>query len=120
MNLFLDYQLKIYKSLTILKKKDLLVIPSKIKTFSVELPPKNQNADISCNAAMILAKVNNNNPMDLAEKIKIHLLKNFKEFKKIEVAKPGFLNIYFHMFFWKKYLKEILKLKGKYGKITGT
>ena len=56
MNLFLDYQKKIFSSLQILQKKKLLHIPEKIKSFTVELPPKNQKADISCNASMILAK----------------------------------------------------------------
>ena len=59
MNLFLDYQKKIFNSLKILKRKNTIKIPSKIKSFTVELPPKNQEADISCNAAMILSKVNN-------------------------------------------------------------
>lgn len=115
MNLFLDYQNKIFKSLKSLEKKKIIRIPSKFKNFTVELPPQNQKADISCNAAMILAKVNNNSPFELAEVLKKHLLSNFKEFKSIEVAGPGFLNICFYISFWKKYLKKIIKLDSKYG-----
>ena len=58
MNLFLDYQKKIFSSLKDLEKKKVIQIPLKLKSFAVELPPKNQKADISCNAAMILAKIN--------------------------------------------------------------
>ena len=65
MNLFLDYQKKIFKSFKLLEKKNVIKIPSNIKNFSVELPPKNQNADISCNAAMVLAKFNNISPIKL-------------------------------------------------------
>ena len=43
---------------------------------------------------MILAKANNNSPIKLAEILKKHLLSNFIEFKSIEIAGPGFLNIY--------------------------
>ena len=43
------------------------------------------------------------------------LLKEFVEFENIEIAKPGFLNIYFHISFWKKYLSGIIKLKSRYG-----
>ena len=66
MNLFLDYQKKIFNNLKNLGKKKLIQIPSQLN-LTVELPPKNQNADISCNAAMILAKINNNSPVKLAK-----------------------------------------------------
>ena len=64
---------------------------------------------------MILAKVNNNSPVKLAEILKKHLLTNFKEFKSIEIAGSGFLNIYFHMSFWKEYLTKVIKLHSIYG-----
>ena len=50
MNLFLDYQKKIFKSVKFLERKKLIKIPEKIKSFTVELPPKNQKAAMSCNA----------------------------------------------------------------------
>lgn len=118
MNLFLDYQKKIFSSLKNLEKKKLMQIPSQLKNFTVELPPKSQKADISCNAAMILAKVNNISPTKLAEILKKHLLSSFKEFKSIEISGPGFLNIYFHILFWKKYLTKVIKLDSKYGSNT--
>ena len=74
MNLFLDYQKKIFSSLKDLEKKKVIQIPLKLKSFSVELPPKNQKASISCNVALILAKVNNTSPINLAEILKKHLL----------------------------------------------
>ena len=77
MNLFLDYQKKIFNSLKILEKKKIIKIPPSIKNFTVELPPKDQKAEISCNAAMILSKVNNSPPAKLAEVLKKHLLSNF-------------------------------------------
>ena len=116
MNLFLDYQKKILNNLKNLGKKKLIQIPSQLN-LTVELPPKNQNADISCNAAMILAKINNNSPVKLAEIFKKHLLLNFKEFESIEIAGPGFLNICFHISFWKEYLTKVIKLDSKYGSI---
>jgi len=115
MNLFLDYQKKIFNSLKNLEKKNKIKIPTKIKSFAVELPPKNQKADISCNAAMILAKINNTSPIDLAEILKKHLLLNFNEFKEIEIAGAGFINIYFTEHFWKDYLTKIIKFNKKFG-----
>ena len=108
MNLFLDYQKKIFKNLISLEKKKIIQISQQLKSITVELPPKNQKADMSCNAAMILAKANNSSPDKLAEILKKHLLSDFKEFRSIEIAEPGFLNIYFHISFWKKYLTIII------------
>ena len=115
MNLFSDYQDKIYKTLKTLEKKKKIKIPKSINNFNIEIPPSNQNADISCNAAMILAKPNNISPIILADKLKKYLLLEFKEFKNIEIAGPGFLNISFNFYFWKHHLSNIIKLDKKYG-----
>ena len=73
MNLFSNYQKKILKCLKDLEKKKKIKIPSKFN-ISLEIPPKDQKGDLSCNAAMILANFNKQSPMDLAAILKIHLL----------------------------------------------
>ena len=115
MNLFLVYQKKIFNSLKKLEKSKKIQIPKSIKNFNIELPPKNQKGDISCNAAMILARFNNTSSNKLAEVIKKHLLLYFKEFKTIEIAGPGFLNIHFKIEFWQKFLVDVIKENLKYG-----
>ena len=45
--------------------------------------------------------------------LKKHLLLNFKEFESINIAGPGFLNICFHILFWRKYLSQVIKLDTK-------
>tara|TARA_Y100000590_G_scaffold277812_1_gene311843 strand:- start:5184 stop:6908 length:1725 start_codon:yes stop_codon:yes gene_type:complete len=120
MNLFHEYQQRILKSLRDLEKKKLLLIPKQNYTFALELPPKNQSANISCNAAMTLAKINKSSPIKLAEIIKKHLLLHFKEFKNIDIAEPGFLNIYFHHSFWNDFLKKVIINRSKYGSIKNS
>ena len=115
MNLFLDYQKKIFVFLKYLNKKKIIKIPEDLKNITLELPPKNQNTDVSCNAAMVLAKINKTSPLEIAEVLKKHLLLSFKEFKSIDVAKPGFLNIRFTLTFWKEHLLKVVKLNYKYG-----
>tara|TARA_B100001123_G_C15261487_1_gene1006756 strand:- start:128 stop:1348 length:1221 start_codon:yes stop_codon:yes gene_type:complete len=115
MNLFSEYQKKIFIFLKILEKKKLVKIPGTLKTFNIELPPQNQKADISCNAAMVLSKFNDISSEKLAQILKKHLLLNFREFKSIEVAGPGFLNITFDISFWKKYIIKLVQLDSKYG-----
>ena len=115
MNIFLYYQKEIFNVLKNLEKKKIIKIPNKFRGLSVELPPKNANGAISTNAALILAKYNNISSLDLAEILKRNFLNTFKEFKSIEVAGPGFLNINFDINFWEKHLLKIVKLNKKYG-----
>ena len=115
MNIFKDYQNKIFHYLKKLEKKKIIKIPVNLKKITIELPPKNQQAAISTNAAMLLAKYNNISPIKMAEILKNYLMKNFKEFVKIDIAAPGFLNIYFNTNFWRDYLFKVIKKDSKYG-----
>jgi len=115
MNIFSDYKKKIFNCLNDLKKKKIIIFSDELKDLTIEPPPKKQNADISCNAAMLLSKTNKNSPIILAEVLKKYLLEIFNEFEKIEIAKPGFINISFKNSFWGNYLSEIIKLGPKYG-----
>ena len=120
MNLFLDYQKKILIVLKKLEKRKMLKIPSNIQNITVEIPPKNQDGDLSCNAALILSKINNKKPLEIAEILKKDFLLNFKEFNNIKIAGPGFLNIDFNISFWKKYLNHVISLDSKYGSYKST
>ncbi len=115
MNLLSDYQIKIHNFLKKLNDKKVISIPSNLQSLTIELPPKNNEADISCNAALILSKFNKKEPIVLAEILKEKFIENFKEFGKIDIAKPGFININFTPKFWKKYLIKILTFNKKYG-----
>ena len=115
MNIFEYYHKRIFNTLKILERKKILKTPKKFQGLTVELPPKNQKAAISCNAALILAKHNNMSSLDLAKILKENFLIIFKEFKSIEVAGPGFLNINFDISFWKNNLIKIVQLNKKYG-----
>ena len=115
MNLFLNYQEKILDCLKVLKKRKLIEFPDSLKNITVELPPKGHKADMSCNAAMILASLNNKKPSDFANILKKDFLENFKEFKEIDIAKPGFLNITFKVDFWKTYLLKVIQSNTNYG-----
>ena len=78
MNLFSQYQKKIIINLKKLEKKKLIKVPSTLRGIVVEVSPKNQNAHISCNAAMILSKSNNKPPHEIAEILRKSFLMDFK------------------------------------------
>ena len=115
MNLFSEYKKKIINNLKKLEKKSIIKISDNIESLTIDIPPKNQKGDISCNAALILAKINNCSPLKLADVIKKDLILKFSEFKNIEIAGPGFINIYFNDDFWKSQLTNIIKLNSSYG-----
>ena len=75
MNIFVEYQQKILKSLNGLQKAKKIKLPLKFKNITVEISPKNQKADISCNAAMVLSKYNNTNPVNITKGVKLLILK---------------------------------------------
>ncbi len=116
MNLFLEYNKRIFAYLNELNDKKLIIVPKDLKGLTVELPPKGNHAHMSCNAAMVLSKINKKPPIEIAQILKKFFLNNFNEFDKIEIAKPGFININFKNSFWKDFLDAIIKSNLNYGK----
>ena len=83
--------------------------------IQVESPPVKFNCDLSTNLPMILGKINKKDPKILAEKIKNILLKEIKNFEKIELAGPGFLNINLNTAALLDFIKNILRDENTYG-----
>ena len=61
MNIFSIYLEKIKEFLIYLEKDKQIIFPDNLNQLSIELPPKNMKGDISCNAALLLSKVNKKN-----------------------------------------------------------
>ena len=115
MNIFSIYLQKIKELLTDLEKHKQIKLSDNLNNLTIELTPKNLQGDISCNAALLLSKVNNKKPKDIATLLKVNFIKKFTEFKNIFIVEPGFLNIEFNEDFWQKFLSNLLNLKEKYG-----
>jgi len=115
MNIFSIYFEKIKNFLIDLEKDKQIKLSDNFNKLTIELPPKGLQGDISCNAALVLSKINNKKPKDIAILLKTNLIKKFPEFKNIFIAEPGFLNIEFKDDFWQKFLSDLLNLKEKYG-----
>lgn len=84
----------------------------------IETPKEIKNGDYSTNIALVLTKILKDNPMNIASKIASNI--NDESIEKVEVAIPGFINIYLTK---KVLLDEINKIitedrnygKNKYG-----
>ncbi len=116
MNIFEEYLDKIAKLLT--KNKEYLGLDklNNFKGVTVESPPPEFNCDLSCNACLVLGKINNLNPLVLAKKITDLLNDNFKDFESIKIAGPGFINFKFNEKSLIFNINEILKMNNTYGK----
>tara|TARA_B100000965_G_scaffold112916_1_gene93171 strand:- start:3937 stop:5661 length:1725 start_codon:yes stop_codon:yes gene_type:complete len=116
MNIFEEYINKI--TTLILKNRKILKLDNlnNFKGIVVESPPVEFNFDLSCNASLVLGKINKINPKELANKIKDLILKDLKDFEKIEIAGPGFLNLKLTNNSLISNINKILKNKNSYGK----
>ncbi len=115
MNIFETYQDKIKNLILDINKQGKIEISDNLDSIGVDLPPSQFKAHISTNVAMVLSKINKSNPNDLAKKIEIELLKIDKDIEKIEIVKPGFINITFKNTFWNKFIQNVINQKLEYG-----
>ncbi|MDC2996098.1 arginine--tRNA ligase [Candidatus Pelagibacter sp.] len=115
MNIFETYQDKIKNLILEINKQGKIEISDNLDSIGVDLPPSQFKAHISTNVAMVLSKVNKSNPNDLAKKIEVELLKIDKDIEKIEIVKPGFINITFKNIFWNKFIQNVINQKLEYG-----
>ena len=120
MNIFDIYLDKIIRIVTDQNKKDLLKLPVKLDSINVDIPPKQFDCDISTNVSMVLAKINETQPIELANKLVLLIEKEDSNIASIKVAKPGFINIKFKQNFWNEFLKDIINSKKIYGSTEDT
>jgi len=116
MNIFEDYLNKI--TVLIIKNQKFLELGNlnNFKGVIVETPPSEFNFDLSCNVSLVLGKINKINPKVLADKIKKLIIKNLKDFIKIEIAGAGFLNLKFSDSSLINIINKILINRKTYGK----
>ena len=84
-----------YKDVFIKSLNDIKIDESIINKISVESPKDKKFGDISFNAPLILGSSLNKSPMILAEEFRLLISNSTKDFSKIEIAKPGFINFTF-------------------------
>ncbi len=83
--------------------------------FTVEHPAELSHGDYSTNVALVFSKIEKQNPLELAEKIKTAIeqkvsadAKLSETIKKVQVAGPGFINFFLTDTFFTNSLAEVL------------
>lgn len=92
-----------------------LSIEFNLESIVVEVPKKREQGDFSTNIAMQLTKVLKDNPRNIAEKIVEVLSENTNEIKTIEIAGPGFINIYLNDEYVFSGISNVIKQGENYG-----
>ena len=110
MNIFEEYLNKILDKIKLASEEKLILLPESLSGINVDIPPKKFKCDLSTNVAMVLSKTNNEPPIKIAEKLKDIIFKDDNNIEKIEIAKPGFINIILKKEFWTSFLLNINNL----------
>lgn len=87
-----------------------------LPAFNVERPADVSHGDFSCNAAMASAKALRNNPRAIGQMIADAAVLDGTVFEKIEVAGPGFLNLFISPLWFNETVGEVISSGGDYGK----
>ena len=117
MNIFDEYLKKILDLIKKNKKELNIKKLNNFKGMNLEVPPSNFDSDLSSNICMIIAKLNNLDPKKLATNVKELMKKSITDFEKIEIAGPGFLNIYLSKKALTNILNNIFKEDSRFGSI---
>lgn len=90
----------------------------KFINFKVDLPPRSEMGDFASNVAIPYAKKIRRSPLELAEEIKTKILAADHEglLTKIEIANPGFINIFLSDQFIKNSIYKIIDSDHAWGK----
>ncbi len=115
MNIFEQYLDRIKEILSTLSSNGDLILPDSLNGITAEIPPSKFDSDISTNAAMVLSKINNKSPSDLASILAEKIKKEDKFIEDISIVKPGFINIKFKPIFWTNFIKEVIKDSKSFG-----
>lgn len=115
MNIFDYYLEKIKLLLNDLNKEGQIILPSSLDGINAEIPPEKFDCDISTNVAMVLSKINNKPPFDLAENLSKKIKSLDEYIDNVSIAKPGFINIKLKPSFWTNFINNIIKIPDTFG-----
>lgn len=86
--------------------------------FTVELPKHEGQGDFSTNFALVLAGIEKKNPREIAGQISTKLEQVNELVERVEIAGPGFVNVFINPQVWRNLIPEIIDTAGDFGKST--
>ena len=84
--------------------------------FTVELPKHEGQGDFSTNFALVLAGIDKQNPRQIAMRIAEKLAAHRDLIERVEIAGPGFVNIFINPDVWRRLIPEIIQKGTNFGR----
>ncbi len=84
-------------------------------SYTLELPKHASHGDFSTNMAMIMAGREKKNPRELAAQLTAKLSEHTELFDKVEIAGPGFVNLFIKNEVWQSVINPVCEQAYKYG-----
>jgi arginyl-tRNA synthetase len=84
--------------------------------FTVELPKHEGQGDFSTNFALVLAGIEKKNPREIAAKLVEKLQGQTALVESVEIAGPGFINVFIKADVWRGVIPTIAEQAGRFGK----
>jgi arginyl-tRNA synthetase len=83
--------------------------------YTIEVPKREGQGDFSTNMALVLAGIHKGNPRQIATQLVNLLEKETEYIEHIEIAGPGFVNIFLKPMVWQHALFSVFEQRGKFG-----
>ena len=87
-----------------------------LDSISAATPANKEFGDYTTNIAMVSASMLKKAPREIASRIKHAMESHGDIFEKVDIAGPGFINLYLNPSVWVEELKEIVEKTHHYGK----
>jgi len=84
--------------------------------YTVEVPKREGQGDYSTNMAMVLAGIEKKNPRQIAGDIQLYLENEIDFVERVEVAGPGFVNIYVLPAKWHQVIPAVIAAGKQFGR----
>ena len=118
MNLINTIRDSIIEKLHVLNAKQVILLDdSLLNKLVVDYPNNPDHGDLYTNAALILSKCLNKNPLEIAE-ILLPEFYDIKEISNINIVKPGFINFNISLSVWYEVVVSINTLKKDFANIN--
>jgi len=84
--------------------------------YTVEVPKREGQGDFSTNMAMVLAGIEKRNPRQIASELQLYLEGETEYIDKVEIAGPGFVNLYVAFSKWHQVIGTVADSGEKFGR----
>ena len=115
MNIFNSFREKLNCIIEDLQRQGVIPSDVEISGISIEPPREEKHGDLSTNAALVLAKQAKGNPREFADSLAPRLMK-INGVISVDIAGPGFLNVFFGLGFWHNLLRDVLNTGTNFGR----